>query len=112
MAYDTELADRLRAVLAEEPDLTERSMFGGLAFLVRGNLAVSASGQGGLLVRTDPARTDALLDEEGVHPFEMAGRSMRGWLGVDAEAVESQEDLTRWAEVGLRYARRLPAKRG
>lgn len=112
MAYDTELADRLRAVLVDEPDLTERAMFGGLAFMVRGNLAVSASGQGGLLVRTDPARTDALLEEEGVHPFEMSGRSMRGWLGVDAEAVQTEDDLTRWAEVGLRHARRLPTTKG
>lgn len=110
MAYDVELADRLRAVVADEPGLSERRMFGGLAFLVHGNLAVSASGQGGLLVRADPSRTEELLREPGARPFEMRGRAMRGWLGVDADAVATDDQLTRWAEVGLGYARGLPSK--
>lgn len=109
MTYDVELADRLRAVLADEPGLSERRMFGGLAFLVHGTLAVSASGQGGLLVRADPARVADLLREPGARPFQMPGRSMTGWLGVDAAAVTTSEDLTRWADVGLRYARSLPS---
>ncbi len=110
MPLDVELADRVRSVLREEPGLTERRMFGGLAFLAHGNLAVSASGQGGLLVRCDPHRTDDLLGEAGVHPFEMRGRSMRGWLGVTADAVRTETDLTRWVDVGLAYARSLPPK--
>lgn len=107
-----DLADRLRAAIRDEPGLTERRMFGSLAFLVHGNLAVSAGRDGDLMVRTDPSRTQQLLREPGAHPFEMHGRSMRGWLGIDGDAVTSEEDLARWAEVGVGYARRLPPKQG
>ena len=110
MAYDVELADRVRAVLGAEPGLTERRMFGGLAFLVRGNLAVSASSRGGLLLRVDPARTGSLVDEPRVARFEMRGREMDGWLHVRADAVEGEDDLRRWVAHGVAYARSLPPK--
>jgi hypothetical protein len=110
MAYDEALADRIRMLLAGEQDLTEKKMFGGLAFLIGGNMSVSASGQGGLLLRCDPEETDALVGEPHVRRFEMRGRTMDGWLRVDAEAVEAQDELERWVAVGVKYARRLPPK--
>src|SRR5215212_697450 len=96
MAYDVELADRVRAVVGAEDGLTERRMFGGLAFLIRGNLAVSASGRGGLLLRVDPAETESLVSEPRVRHFEMRGREMDGWLHVQREVVEADGDLRRW----------------
>lgn len=110
MAYDVDLADRIRAVVRAEPGLTEKRMFGGLAFLIRGNMAVSASSQGGLLLRVDPADTGALVGEPHVRRFEMRGRAMDGWLRVDAEAVETDDDLRRWVSHGVAYARSLPPK--
>ena len=110
MAYDEVLADRLRDVLARE-ELTEQKMFGGLAFLVNGNMAVAASGQGGLLLRCDPHETQGWVAEEHVDRFEMRGRQMDGWLRVDGEAVTDDDSLARWARIGLDYARSLPAKR-
>jgi hypothetical protein len=110
MAYDEALADRIRTLLAGEPDVTEKKMFGGLAFLIGGNMSVSASGQGGLLLRCDPAETDALVTEPHVGRFEMRGRAMDGWLRVDAEAVQAEDELERWVAVGVEYARRLPPK--
>jgi hypothetical protein len=110
MAYDEALAERIRALLATEQDLTEKKMFGGLAFLIGGNMSVSASGQGGLLLRCDPEETDALTREPHVRRFEMRGRAMDGWLRVDAEAVETEEELGRWVAVGVDYARSLPPK--
>lgn len=110
MAYDVELADRIRAVVQGEPDLTERRMFGGHAFLIQGNMAVSASGQGGLLLRVDPAETQALLREPQVRRFEMRGREMNGWLRVDPAAVETDDDLRGWVSRGVSYARSLPPK--
>jgi TfoX/Sxy family transcriptional regulator of competence genes len=110
MAYDVELADRIRAVLQAEPGLTERRMFGGLAFLIQGNMAVSASSQGGLLLRIDPAETESLISEPHVRRFEMRGRKMDGWLRVDAEAVETDDDLQGWIRHGVTYARSLPSK--
>jgi TfoX/Sxy family transcriptional regulator of competence genes len=110
MAYDVELADRIRAVLRAEPGLTERRMFGGLAFLIQGNMAVSASSQGGLLLRIDPAETESLISEPHVRRFEMRGRKMDGWLRVDAEAVETDDDLQGWIRHGVTYARSLPSK--
>jgi TfoX/Sxy family transcriptional regulator of competence genes len=110
MAYDEELAERIRGVLANEP-VTEKKMFGGLAFLVGGNMAVAASGQGGLMVRHDPAETELLLTEPGAEEFEMSGRGpMRGWLRVQAAVVEDDDDLQRWVDRGVGYARSLPAK--
>ncbi len=110
MAYDQDLAERIRAVVSGEPGLSEQAMFGGLAFLVHGNMAVSASGQGGLLLRVDPARSGELLDPPRVRRFEMRGREMAGWLRVDAEAVRTAAQLRRWVGHGLAYARSLPAK--
>jgi TfoX/Sxy family transcriptional regulator of competence genes len=110
MAYDVELADRIRAVVQAEPGLTERRMFGGLAFLIQGNMAVSASSQGGLLLRVDPAEAESLVSEPRVRRVEMRGRTMDGWLRVDAEAVAADDDLRGWVSHGVRYARSLRPK--
>jgi TfoX/Sxy family transcriptional regulator of competence genes len=110
MAYDEELANRLREVLQSEHGLTEKRMFGGLAFLVHGNMAVSASSKGGLLLRVDPAQTGALASEPHVGPFEMRGREMDGWLRVDVQAIETDDELRRWVSYGVTYARSLPSK--
>lgn len=110
MAYDEALADRIRDVVEGEPGLSEKRMFGGLAFLVNGNMAVAASGQGGILLRCDPAETGGHVDGEHVHRFEMRGREMDGWLRVDTDAVGSDDALKRWVGVGLAYARSLPPK--
>lgn len=110
MAYDEELADRLRELVGSESDLTEQKMFGGLAFLVGGNMAVAASGQGGILVRVDPAESDALVATTNARLMEMRGRRMQGWLRVDAEDVRTKGQLAKWVELGTTYARSLPAK--
>ena len=110
MAYDEKLAARIRTAIGDEPNLTERKMFGGLAFLVGGNMAVAASGQGGLLARVDPAESDVLVAASNARPMEMRGRQMAGWLRVDTEDVVSDEELARWVELGVAYARSLPAK--
>ena len=111
MAYDEELAGRIRELVGGEPDLTEQKMFGGLAFLIGGNMAIAASGQGGVLVRVDPEESDTLVETTPAEPMEMRGRSMRGWLRVDAHNVRAESDLARWVELGMAYARSLPAKR-
>ena len=110
MAYDEALAERIRDAVIGEPGLSEKRMFGGLAFLLNGNMAVSASGQGGLLLRIDPAKADSLTSQPFVRRFEMRGRAMDGWLHVEPEAVEVDADLRRWVDEGLGYARSLPAK--
>ena len=110
MAYDEALADRIRAAVEGEPGLSEKKMFGGLAFLVDGNMAISASGQGGILLRCDPGDTDELVRSAHVERFEMRGREMDGWLRVDAAAVTTDEALERWAGIGVAYARSLPPK--
>ena len=110
VAYDEDLAERIRDLLGAEPDVTEQRMFGGLAFLVGGNMAVAASGKGGLMVRVEPDETDALLEEPHAGPFEMRGRLMQGWLRVAAEGVETEADLAPWVERGVEYARSLPPK--
>jgi TfoX/Sxy family transcriptional regulator of competence genes len=111
MAYDEDLANRIRELIAGEPGVTEKRMFGGLAFLISGNMSVSASGQGGVLLRCDPAETDALLSKPHAHPFEMRGRVMDGWLRVDADGLRTKGQLERWVARGVAYARSLPAKR-
>jgi len=111
MAYDEELADRIRDLVGSEPGLTEQKMFGGLAFLIGSNMAVAASAQGGLLVRVDPAESDALVATTNARLMEMRGRQMQGWLRVDAEDVRGKAQLARWVELGTTYARSLPAKR-
>ena len=111
MAYDEVLADRIRDLVTGEPGLTEQKMFGGLAFLIGGNMAVAASGQGGVLVRVDPAESDALVAATNARPMEMRGRQMPGWLRVAPEDVRTEPELARWVELGTGYARSLPAKR-
>ena len=110
MAYDERLAARIRTLLEGQADLTEKKMFGGLAFLIGGNMAVAASGQGGLLVRADPEASDDLLTSKGVKPMEMRGRQMQGWLRVDDDAVRTKRQLERWVRVGVGYAGTLPPK--
>jgi TfoX/Sxy family transcriptional regulator of competence genes len=111
MAYDEELADRLRDLLAGERGLTEKKMFGGLAFLIGGNMAIAASGQGGALVRVDPAESDKLVASTGASLMEMRGRSMQGWLRVDSEHLRTKAQLVKWVKLGVTYARSLPVKR-
>jgi TfoX/Sxy family transcriptional regulator of competence genes len=111
MAYDEALAERIRELLAGEPKLTEQRMFGGLAFLIGGNMAVGVSGQGGILVRADPEQSDAIVAKSKAYPMEMRGRQMQGWLRVDSDDVRAKRDLARWVELGRAYARSLPAKR-
>ena len=111
MAYDHDLADRIRELVADESDLTEQKMFGGLAFLIGGNMAVAASGQGGVLVRVDPAQSERLVATTGARPMEMRGREMQGWLRVTPEDVGTKRQLARWVTLGTSYARSLPAKR-
>jgi hypothetical protein len=111
VAYDEELADRIRELVGDEPNLSEQKMFGGLAFLIGGNMAVAASGQGGLLVRVDPEQSDELTASTNARPMEMRGRQMKGWLRVDPEHVNTKGQLAKWVELGATYARSLPAKR-
>jgi hypothetical protein len=111
VAYEEDLAGRIRELIAAQPDVTEMRMFGGLAFLIGGNMAVAASGQGGLMVRVDPGETDALVAKPHAAPFEMRGRPMQGWLRVDAEGVRTKRQLEPWVKRGVAYARSLPAKR-
>jgi TfoX/Sxy family transcriptional regulator of competence genes len=110
VAYDHKLADRIRELIGAESGLTEKKMFGGLAFLIGGNMAVAASSQGGVLVRVDPARSERLVATTNARLMEMRGRRMQGWLRVDLEDVRTKRQLARWVEVGATYARSLPAK--
>jgi TfoX/Sxy family transcriptional regulator of competence genes len=110
VAYDEELAGRIRELLGGGADLTERKMFGGLAFLIGGNMAVAASGQGGVLVRVDPARSESLLATTNARLMEMRGRRIKGWLRVDADDVRTKRQLAKWVGLGATYARSLPRK--
>jgi hypothetical protein len=115
MAYDQELADRIRMVIGGDPALTavltEKKMFGGLAFMIGGHLAISASGVGGVLVRVDPAETGQLVATTSASVAVMGGRERAGWLRVGAAEVDSDEGLIPWVERGTAYARALPPKR-
>jgi hypothetical protein len=111
VAYDEELADRIRELLVAESGLIEKKMFGGLAFLIGGNMAVAASGKGGVLVRVDPAQSDGLVATTNARLMEMRGRRMKGWLRVDPDDVRTKRQLTKWVKLGATYARSLPAKR-
>jgi TfoX/Sxy family transcriptional regulator of competence genes len=111
MAYDEHLADRIRELIASEKGLTEQKMFGGLAFLIGGNMAIAASGGGGILVRVDPATSDRLIATTKAQPMVMRGREMQGWLRVDADDVRTKRQLATWVERGAAYARSLPKKR-
>ncbi|WP_408899254.1 TfoX/Sxy family protein [Nocardioides sp. R1-1] len=115
MAYDEELARRVRDLLAEEAtvadrELTEKRMFGGLGFMVAGNMALAASGQGGLLVRVDPAESEQLVATTPAYPMEMRGRPMAGWLRVDLDELATDAALADWVRRGASYAATLPAK--
>ena len=110
MAYDEDLAVRIREATQEVDALTEKRMFGGLAFLVNGNMAVAASGKGGLMLRIDPARSDELVDDQQVRRMEMRGKEMDGWLRIAIDAVEDDAELRRWVDIGVGYAGSLPPK--
>src|SRR5690349_1754872 len=101
MAYDEDLANRIRELVAGESNVTEKKMFGGLAFLIGGNMAVAASGQGGLMVRCDPEQTDQLVAKPHAARFEMRGRSMDGWLRVDDDGVKTKRQLDSWVKTGV-----------
>jgi TfoX/Sxy family transcriptional regulator of competence genes len=110
MAYDEDLADRIRELVGAERGLTEQKMFGGLAFLIGGHMAVAASGQGGILVRVDPARSQKLVSTTKAQPMVMRGKPMDGWLRVDAEDVREKRQLAAWVKRSVTYARSLPVK--
>jgi TfoX/Sxy family transcriptional regulator of competence genes len=110
MAYDEELAFRIRDLLVDEPDITEKRMFGGLAFLVGGNMAVAASRQGGVLVRVDPTKSDKVIATTTAQPMVMRGREMMGWLRVGSDAIRTKRQLAKWVGMGMTYARTLPSK--
>jgi TfoX/Sxy family transcriptional regulator of competence genes len=111
VAYDEDLADRIRELLAGERAVTEQKMFGGLAFLIGGNMAVAASGQGGVLVRVDPDHGEKLVKSTGAEMMVMRGRAMAGWLRVEAEDVRTKAQLRKWVDIGVAYAKSLPAKK-
>jgi TfoX/Sxy family transcriptional regulator of competence genes len=110
VAYDEDLAERIRELVGAEQGLSEKKMFGGLAFLINGNMSVSASGQGGLLLRVDPEQTDPLLEQPHTQPFVTRGRPMDGWLRVDPAGLRGDDELERWVARGIAYARSLPPK--
>ena len=110
MAYDQELAGRIRQLIGSDPELTEKKMFGGLAFLIGGNMAVSASGQGGILVRVGPERSDELSATTPASVAVMRGRPMPGWLRVDADHLRTGRQLKKWVDLGVGFAQSLPAK--
>jgi TfoX/Sxy family transcriptional regulator of competence genes len=111
VAYDEDLANRIRELVAPEPGVTEQRMFGGLAFLVGGHMSVAVSGQGGLMVRVAPEDTETLVGKPHAGPFEMRGRAMQGWLRVEPEGVRTKRQLEPWVKRGVDYARSLPPKR-
>ncbi|GGK01732.1 hypothetical protein GCM10010123_34530 [Pilimelia anulata] len=110
MAHDEDLADRIREIVRDQPGLTEKRMFGGLAFLVDGNMAVAASGRGGLLLRVDPADTPTLVQRPGASRFEMRGRELNGWLHIAPTALTTERQLHAWVSRGVTYAGSLPAE--
>jgi hypothetical protein len=110
MAYDEDLANRIRELIAAETGVVEQKMFGGLAFLIGGHMSVSVSGRGGLLLRVAPEETEALLAKPHAGPFEMRGKGMDGWLRVEPEGVATKRQLERWVQRGVGYARSLPPK--
>jgi hypothetical protein len=111
MAYDQELADRIRRLIGNAPGLTEKKMFGGLAFLIGGNMAIAASSQGGAMVRVDPQQSGALVATTTASVVEMRGRPMPGWLQVSSDGLLTDDQLAPWVERGTGYARSLPPKK-
>jgi TfoX/Sxy family transcriptional regulator of competence genes len=110
VAYDEKLAQRIRSILAKEPGLSERKMFGGIGFMVHGNMAVAANSKGGVMVRVDPEHGRELLEDPRYQPMEMRGRMMHGWLHIEPDAVASEESLREVVRHGLDYVRTLPPK--
>ena len=111
VAYDEKLAESIRELMAGEPKVTEQKMFGGLAFLIGGNMAVAASGQGGLIVRIDPSESEKIVASTGATPMVMRGRPMKGWLRVGPDEIRTQRQLRKWVDLGISYARGLPVKK-
>ena len=111
MAYDEDLADRIRELLGGVKGVTEKKMFGGIAFLVGGNMAISASGQGGVLVRVDPAASESIVGSSKAVPAVMRGREMAGWLRVASADVRTKAQLAKWVRLGTGYAGSLAPKR-
>lgn len=111
MAYDSDVAERIRELISGQPDMTEKRMFGGLAFLIAGRMALAANSQGGIMVRVAPDETDRLVESGDAHVVEMRGRAMRGWVGVAPEQLTSSRQLRRWVNLGVAHARSLPRKR-
>ena len=112
MSYDEELAERIRALLGDRAGLTEKKMFRGLGFMIGGNMAVAASGQGGLMVRVDPDQSDKLTASSPATPMVMRGKPMKGWLRLESEEVRTKKQLTAWVRRGVDYAGSLPPKKG
>jgi TfoX N-terminal domain len=110
MAYDEQLAGRIRQLIGTDPELTEKKMFGGLAFLIRGHMAIAASSEGGAMVRVDPAQSDTLVATKNATPVNMRGRDMPGWLRVSSDDLRTDDQLAPWIEIGTGYARSLPPK--
>ena len=110
MAYDEDLANRIRELVGGRAGLTEQRMFGGLAFLVGGNMAIAASGQGGIMVRVDPEKSDSIVAKGSARPMVMRGKEMQGWLRVDAQDVRTKKQLSKWVDLGTGFAASLPAK--
>jgi len=110
MAYDENLAERIRELIGSEPGLSERKMFGGLTFLINGHMTIAASGQGGLLVRTDPVKTNELESMPEAEVMVMRGRPMPGWLRISSENVSEDDDLKKWVEISSKYTSSLPPK--
>ena len=111
MAYDEDLADRIRELLSEQGGVTEKKMFGGLAFLIGGNMAIAASGQGGALVRVDPDQADRLVETTPAEPAVMRGRPMQGWLRVESDDLRTKRRLEKWVKLSAAYASSLPPKK-
>jgi TfoX/Sxy family transcriptional regulator of competence genes len=111
VSYDADLANRIRLLIGAGPDVTEKKMFGGLAFLIGGNMAVAASSDGGAMVRVDPREGDALIAQTPASPMEMRGRAMSGWLRIEPQHLRDDDDLAAWVDRSARYARSLPPKR-
>ena len=110
MAYDQALAERIRELLEGQPGVSEKKMFGGLAFLVGGNMAIAASGQGGALVRVDPGQSDRIVDTTNAELAVMQGRPMQGWLRIAPEHLRTKRHVAKWVQLGAAYARSLPSK--
>jgi len=111
VAYDEDLADRIRELLGAERGVTEQKMFGGLGFMIGGNMAVAASGQGGALIRVDPEESDGIVATSSARPMEMRGKQMAGWLRVASDDLRTKRQLAKWVTLGATYARSLPPKR-